>query len=325
MRETLLRQVEMEYEARRAKNRAEEACRLAKAEAADPEIAALTARRAALFAQKMRNAFERPAEALLIAESLKEEVSALQSALRERLSLCGFPETYLQPVYECPACRDTGYVGEPVRERCACFLRRLRALQAGACEGLDPCQTFEAYDEAVYPDMPLGEGAGDTQRGYMARMRERCASYAALYPLNPKRNLLFLGMSGLGKTYLMNCVGNAVRQKGGEVMKLTAYQLTERMRASVFDRDPDAFSVLLDVPLLLLDDLGAEPMLNNITVEQLFTLLNERDLSGLHTVVSTNLQPDELQRRYTERICSRLFDKRNTAVLPFKGKDVRLA
>ena len=96
------------------------------------------------------------------------------------------------------------------------------------------------------------------------------------------------------------------------------------MRAAVFEHDWEGFSAVLEAPVLLLDDLGAEPIINNVTIEQLFTLLNERELNGLHTVISTNLTPAELQSRYTERIGSRLLDKRSTSMLPFYGDDVRL-
>ena len=108
------------------------------------------------------------------------------------------------------------------------------------------------------------------------------------------------------------------------MLKLTSYQLTDRMRAAVFEHDWGAFSQVLETPVLLLDDLGVEPMLNNVTIEQLFTLLNERELNGLHTLISTNLHPEELKQRYSERISSRLLDRRSTSILPFYGEDVRL-
>ena len=79
----------------------------------------------------------------------------------------------------------------------------------------------------------------------------------------------------------------------------------------------------MDAPLLLIDDLGTEPLMNNVTVTQLFNLLNERQLAGRHTVISTNLNPRELQERYTERIASRLLDESSCARLGFVGGDIR--
>ncbi len=324
-REALLQEVDAQYRQQRELNQAEQERRLAEAVARDERIGELWEERRAIFQDRARQAFASPQDAHAISGALRGQLESLHNALRARLRACGLPEAYLQPVYRCPLCRDTGYVGEPVRERCACFTQRMQALvSARTGDGLNGRETFAAYDDSVFSDEPLSADTPETQRSYMQRLRQRCESYAELFPNNPRRNLLMVGMSGLGKTFLLNCIGNRVRERGHTVVKLTAYQLTERMRASIFEHDVEPFRTLLTVPLLLLDDLGVEPLLSNITIEQLFTLINERDLDGLHTVVSTNLMPEELQERYTERICSRLFDKRAAAMLRFVGKDVRL-
>lgn len=325
MQESLLREIDTAYEAQRAQNHAEEQRRLAEASAADSMIGGLVAERMRLFQQGARRALSDPENARAISETLTEKVAAIQGELRDRLRSAGFAADYLQPVYACTLCHDTGFVGDPIRERCSCFQRRLRARQmASSGAGLNQRETFEAYDGTLYPDAPLSAGEADSQRSYTARIRDRCEAYADAFPNTERPNLLLAGMSGLGKTFLLNAIGNRARARGAEVMKVTAYQLTERMRASLFDRQPEAFSILLEMELLLLDDLGVEPLFNNITIEQLFTLLNERHLNGRHTVISTNLMPDELKGRYTERVCSRLFDRRSTLMLRFRGEDVRL-
>ena len=329
----MLRDIAAAYETRQAENHAEEERRREAAVKANPKIGKLLNDRVSLFRKHADAAFAYPENAVRIAKTLQKKIAGLQSELRERLASSGFPEDYLQPVYDCALCHDTGFVGDPVRERCTCFFTYLQkeiAVKTG--HGLAPWETFAAYDETIYADTPLESGprtpirenGGDSQRRYTARLRNICFEYANLFPDNPRKNLLFLGKSGLGKTYLMNCVGNAVMEKGVSVLKLTAYQLTERMRAMVFERAPEAMTLLMETPLLLLDDLGAEPMIPNITIEQLFALLNERELRGLHTVISSNLHADELKARYTERITSRLYDRRTTATLVFKGQDVRL-
>ena len=76
----------------------------------------------------------------------------------------------------------------------------------------------------------------------MELVKARCMAYVDAYPHDPRRNLLFVGAAGLGKTYLLNCVGNALLEKGVPVLKVTSYQLTERMRAAVFEHDWDGFS-----------------------------------------------------------------------------------
>lgn len=324
MRENMMKEILSEYEAQREANRAEETRRLAYAAQADPAIGALVSERSRAFQNGARDALAHPGDSMRISQALTERIAALQAQLRRKLVAAGLDADFLQPVYQCTRCRDTGYVGEPLHERCDCFERKLRERVIGGDNGLNPAETFASFDASIFPDTPLGEHTADTQRGLMERVRAFCEGYAEQYPHNMRPNLLFVGMSGLGKTFLLNCIGNHVQARGIEVFKLTAYQLIERVRASIFDHDRDAMPPLLDVPLLLLDDLGVEPLYNNITVEQLFSLLNERSLGGRHTVLSTNLMPDELSRRYTERVCSRLFDKRTSTMVMFKGKDVRL-
>ena len=325
MRESLYRQVDAEYALQREKDLNEQEARQAEAEAADPQIGALAERRMERFRQAAQRMFRDGENARENSEALKKEIASINVEIRARLKKAGLPEDYLQPRYRCAKCKDTGFVGEPIRERCECFLARVRQL---AVEregmGVNANENFAAYNAAIYPENALQKRPGHTQRSYMELVKNRCMAYVDAFPHDPRRNLVFIGAAGLGKTYLLNCVGNALLEKGVPVLKVTSYQLTERMRAAVFEHDWDGFFAVLETPVLLLDDLGAEPIINNVTIEQLFTLLNERELNGLHTIISTNLAPVELTARYTERISSRLMDKRSTVMIPFYGEDVRL-
>ena len=73
----------------------------------------------------------------------------------------------------------------------------------------------------------------------------------------------------------------------------------------------------------MIDDMGVEPLMENITIVQWFNLINERQLRGKGPVISTNLNVEELRRRYTERITSRLLDGKQCMLLQFLGDDVR--
>ena len=109
-------------------------------------------------------------------------------------------------------------------------------------------------------------------------------------------------------------------------LRTTAYRMFDAMRKRHMGDDggADAFAALLEVPLLLVDDLGTEPLMRNITVEYLFLLLNERMEAGLSTMVTTNLTPAQIQERYGERVCSRLFDRSSALTIKLEGKDLRL-
>ena len=103
-------------------------------------------------------------------------------------------------------------------------------------------------------------------------------------------------------------------------------RLFEAMRGAGFGDEQKAreFDRLMGAEILLIDDLGTEPMVRNITVEYLFSLINERTGGGMHTVIATNLSFEDLKNRYTERISSRLLDKNGFEVVGLAGEDLRL-
>lgn len=324
MKEQVLRELSTEYEAQRAANRDEERRRLDTASQRDPKIAELTERRIGIFHRQVRAAFDTPDQAMGIATALTGELAAVAAELRRRLAANGLPEDWLQPVYRCSICRDQGYIGEPIREMCECMKQRVYArLCRDENLGIQTEENFSAWDAGVYDPTPT-EKQPNGQRADMLRLRDVCQVYADSFPENEKPNLLFSGASGVGKTYMLNCVAERVLSRGFTPWKLTASQMMAILRDAYFERgDPERARLLRETPLLMVDDLGTEPMQENITITQIFSLLNERNARRMHTVVSTNLLPSELLSRYTERVYSRLFDKRLTVVLSFRGADAR--
>lgn len=323
-RETALRQLLSEYETLRQQNALDLQQRMLDTGTRDPKIAELLSRREGLFAQGYKQAFERPAEALQITGALEAQLAQIHASLRERLGLLGLPDDYLQPQYRCAICQDTGYVGEPVRQLCSCLEQRLlRSLYQEQGLAALSHENFEAFDLTVFSDQVL-EGQRYSQRTYMQRIRELCEQYADTYPGVAQKNLLFFGPSGLGKSFLMNCIAQRVLSRGQAVMRISAYELFTRMRAVHFGADPaEQTTPLFTVPLLLIDDLGTEPMMDNVTIPQMFALLNGRQVAQKGTILSTNFSLLELKSAYTERIFSRLMDQKQTQLIEFFGEDVR--
>ena len=134
-----------------------------------------------------------------------------------------------------------------------------------------------------------------------------------------------MGESGLGKTYLLNCILNRLIARGFAPIKVTGYRLYEAMRGAHFgDAEKRAeFDQLIGCEALFIDDLGSEPVVQNVTREYLFSLLNERLIQGRHTVIATNLKPDNLLSVYGERVFSRLIDGMNVTVITLGGRDLR--
>ena len=186
----------------------------AEAEEKSPAVAELLAKRQRLFFSGMRGAFASPAKAKEISQNMQQEMERINAELRAALCRCGLPEDYLQPVYRCTACRDTGYVGEPVHEQCACLKRAVmnKLYQAEGLQGLER-ENFATFDDSIFPDESI-EGKKSTQRGYINKLRKRCEDYANQFEANEGKGLLFCGKSGLGKTFLMNCVAQRVLERG---------------------------------------------------------------------------------------------------------------
>jgi DNA replication protein DnaC len=318
-RDRIILALQEEYAARRDGNLAAYDERIAALCETCKGLRELLDRRRTLVMSGIRNAFyaERKDEGANAGipgalQTLNEKINAL---LRKN----GLTPDALNPIYTCAICRDEGYVYDPSRRMCACFetefnRRMLREL------GLDEKHTFENFDSDTFAkDSP----APVSQRQIMLRNRDICERYANAYPDIEVSDLLFTGQSGLGKTYLMHAIAHRVTARGYSAEYLSAFKLLEILRKAYFDNNANLLDSLIAVPLLLIDDLGTEPLMENITVTQLFNLLNERQNRKMHTVISTNLTIPELKKRYTERIASRLLDESRCKLLKFIGDDVR--
>ncbi|MBP3646566.1 MAG: ATP-binding protein [Clostridia bacterium] len=255
------------------------------------------------------------------ASGLASQMADMNRRITEKLKEGGLPENYLQPVYTCPACRDEGYIYDPSRRMCDCLKKAFnrRLLEESGLAG--DAHTFESFDETLFSDEP--DERGLSQRKAAVAIRNACLQYADSFPETPVRDLLLMGKSGLGKTFLLQCIAHRVAQRGFLPTYTSAYRLFELARKAYIENDSEILAPMMEAPLLLIDDLGTEPLMNNITVTQLFNLLNERQMAGRHTVISTNLTMSEMQERYTERITSRFLDATGCRRLLFIGGDIR--
>ena len=310
-----------EYARQRAAEEDAREKRVAEACEKQPKIARLREESASLALGAMRSILEQRTadERAAIARDMKARGQAINAEIRALLREAGIPEDALELHWRCPVCRDTGYVGEAPARFCECFERRLRLRQYedGSMAGVDE-QNFDRFDPSFIPE----EGG---QRSLTLGARNLCEQYANAYPDTDRRGILLCGEGGLGKTFLLNCIFERVTSRGFSAVRITAFRMFEAMRQQHVGNDEkyDGFSTLIDAPLLLIDDLGTEPMMRNITVEYLFTLLNERAAGKRHTVVATNLSPTQIKERYGERVASRLLDKTGFKIVQMKGKDLR--
>ncbi|MDO4867778.1 MAG: ATP-binding protein [Clostridia bacterium] len=316
-----IRALQEEYTRQRAANEEDQEARIARACAAIPEIGRLRQESTDLALNAMRSILAQQDEGQRVAaaKEMKHRGQEINARIRQLLIGAGLPEDELKPRYRCPVCRDTGYVGEAPARFCDCFEARLRLRQYedGSMAGLDE-QNFDSFDENIFPIL-------DGQREIAVSTKRMCEQYANAFPNTDCRNILLMGEGGLGKTFLLNCIFERVTSRGCSAVRITAFRMFETMRQQHVGNDEnyDGFTTLIEVPLLLIDDLGTEPMMRNITVEYLFTLLNERMAAKRHTVVATNLTGLQIKERYGERIFSRLTDRHQCRIIHLKGKDLR--
>lgn len=324
-REEHIRALLAEYGERRSRSRAEADERLREAIARDPEIGHLRERASEYVIGAMRSLLRADAEEekRAIAERLRADGLQNNRALREHLLALNLPTDYLDERYRCALCRDAGYTDEIPAKFCECFERelRLRQFEDGTMAGLEE-QNFSAFDEQLVrqrnPEAEIAEG--------ILAARRYCERYADLFPGNERPNIVFTGPGGVGKTFLLNSIFARVVERGKSGIRVTAYRMHEAMRKKHMgsEADAEAFQGMIEAPILLIDDLGTEPMMRNITVEYLFTLLNERCAAKAHTVIATNLLPAQIKERYGERVASRLLDTSRCALIRMNGRDLRI-
>ena len=319
MRNAILRELQAEYDRQQMRNDQENQRRLAEITGKCPEIAQLLDERQNMIFAGLRSILDGRVQG----SDLPQRMDVMNTRIGQLLKQNGYADNYLDPVYRCPKCKDTGYVGEPVKEMCEClrgaFYSRLYQ-QVGL--GEKARQTFESFDLNVFPDKKV-EGQPFTQRQLMAIIREQCQTWAENYPKAQTSDMLLMGPSGLGKTFLMHAMAKRLLDRGFNVLMMSAYRFLDVARKAYFSGQMTELDSIMEADVLLLDDLGSEPLMENITIVQLFNLINERQTAGKGTVISTNLSENDLKLRYTERIASRLTDKRQCTRVVFMGEDIR--
>ena len=277
------------------------------------------------MSELVRLTLSKPADLSERLEALREDNLDLQMRRAELLTGHGYPIDYLDEIFSCKLCRDTGNVNGAL---CSCMEKRYNRELTRELSGLlhDGEESFERFDLSLYPDTPE-ETSGISPRSAMSIVFQACRSFAENFP-DVSANLLLRGSTGLGKTYLSACIAQKVAEKGFSVCYDTAVSALEAFEKQKFSRIPEeaenaALRVdrMLSCDLMILDDLGTE-MVTPASVSALYTLINTRLSRGKQTVINTNCSDEELQRRYTPQITSRLFGE--YLELPFYGSDIRL-
>ncbi len=299
-----------EYEYIRSQNKIEEQRRRQEVYKNAPQLGEL-------HKQKNEIQLKRLKQALTSNSIDTKDILALREKANKMVVDAGFDKHYLDPVFTCSICRDTGSRDDSLH--CDCFNKRVLEDKLDQAKLTDSRISFEQFDIEIFDDEPLDNGK--SQRDFMGKIKQLSEEYSNDFP-NDTTIFLLSGGTGLGKTYLSKCIMRRVIERGYTAAFYTAYRLFSLFHSDRLGENVD-LSGIFTAPLLIIDDIGTEPMTRNVTIEYFFDLNNGRVAANLHTIIVTNLAFHEIRERYGERIHSRLMDNRNSKKIIFKGKDIR--
>ena len=259
-----------------------------------------------------------------VLDRLKEDLRDLREQKSLIIRAAGYPDDYLELHYRCPDCRDTGLIDG---RKCHCFLQaQMKLLHAQSnLEDVLERENFNALSYEYYDDTEILPQLGITNAAYMRRVVAGCREFVRDFD-KKHDNLLFTGSTGVGKTFLTNCIARELMDDFHSVIYLTASDLFDVFSRNKFDYDnaedmKDMYRFILDCDLLIIDDLGTE-LNNSFTSSQLFYCINERMNMSRSTIISTNLTLARLRDSYTDRVTSRIMS--GYRIIPLYGGDIRL-
>ena len=247
---------------------------------------------------------------------IRAKNEALQAKRAELLVANGYPADYSDVKYDCTKCGDTGFVDNKM---CSCMKEALTlaGIESSGFVNLIKEQRFDNFSLEYYKK-------NANHYDMMGKNLEFLKEYAKNFDAKNSQSILMMGGTGLGKTHLSSAVAYEVIEKGNDVFYTGAIDLFsqfEIQRFKSYNNEPnELIERYFESDLLIIDDLGTE-MINQFSVSTLYNLLNDRLSRKKPTIVSTNLSQDEIMKKYTDRITSRMFGEYK--IVFFAGTDIR--
>ena len=266
------------------------------------------------------------------ANSLKKTFAKLKSQKDKLLDSISIPSNVREPNYDCKICKDTGYVSDNSNRSmlCNCIKQKIFDIEFNKSNinNLEK-ENFENFDLNLYSDEVNEKkyNAKISPRQNILNIKDIALNFVNNFENPDEKNLLFLGNTGLGKTFLSNCITKEILSKKKTVLYQTAPIMLDNIIDYRFGKSDlkELYDNVINVDLLVIDDLGVES-LNSVKLSELFNIINSRLLqnnsSPKKTIISTNLSMNNLFDTYGERIFSRIASYYN--VCRFFGEDIRL-
>lgn len=248
--------------------------------------------------------------------ALENEIKVLEQNKAQLLETAGFCRNYIDDIYTCPVCKDTGYING---EMCECFKNLISGYEFKD-NSVFGNFTFEKFNLDLYSDEIVPQ-YNTSARKHMKNVYDFCRAYADEFTKNSE-NIIMFGGAGLGKTFLCTCIAKELSKKGFSVIMQSAYNIFEVISKNKFSFKTDLtedVNKFYNCDLLIMDDLGTE-FVTEYTVSALFDIINTRLALNKPTIINANLSLKNIEAKYSDRIVSRLLTYNH---LLFLGTDIR--
>ena len=251
-------------------------------------------------------------------KELQKIIAEARDKKKKILAKMNLKESDLVPQYECKQCADTGVYNGYV---CSCY-RKKRNEELVKAFGIEVSKqkTFKNFNTKVCKN--------EAQAKELVSLKEKLEKWVQDYPDVKKSKILLTGKTGLGKTYITECLANAFLEKGNSVCFVSAFEMTNCFLKyhSPFEKDKYSWiAPFIESDILIIDDLGTEPKFKNVTLEYLHLVISEREKYSRPIVVTTNLESGNILDVYGERIYSRLVNKQTSFTYKMQGDDLRVS
>lgn len=324
MKESKIREILISYQKKRDKAESDLELRKNDVYSQIPEFKKLDDEISKVGLQLAKLVLQNPSNRENIILESKKKMDELKSQKKELLTKYKVPNGYLEIQHDCNICKDKGFLDNG--HKCNCLKQEIinEAYKMSNISRMLEKENFTTLDTSIFSSEKDPESNISPQQN-MLQIVSICESFILDFDKDNGENLLFYGDTGLGKTFMCNCIAKSLLDKGHLVIYQTAFKMFEIIEDYKFKNtdshiSKENYENLFDCDLLIIDDLGTE-LTNSFTNSELFNILNTRLLSGKKTIISTNLSPMQLGSNYAQRIFSRIFDR--FKMVKFIGKDLR--
>lgn len=238
---------------------------------------------------------------------LNQDIEYLKGQINNILSRSGLDISKLSPKFECEKCKDTGFVGNKL---CTCLEKEINKQMSLISSSQTHFKSFNDCNCEIMNDNDI-------------KTKNLLTEWVNKYPNVTKININILGKPGCGKTFFLECLANSLIEKNYNICYKTAFDLNEICRLYHCGQSYE-LSDIMKADILLIDDLGSEPILRNVTKEYLYNIINQRQVNHLPTIITSNLNLNDILNKYDERIFSRLSNKNLSLNIQLDSQDKRI-